>query len=108
MFWKVINIRTHKPKCGGKYFLDCNVLMYVFYLNGSYASDLISAYSELITKIINSGAHIYICEMLVSEFVNTYIQTEFHRLATLNGWPHRKQYFKNTFKFTNVKLLNAN
>lgn len=39
-------------------------------------------------------------DVLLSEFINTYIQTEFHRLATVNGWPHSKRYFKHTFKFT--------
>ena len=96
----IINIETHTPNNDDRYFLDCNVLMYVFYLNGSYASDLIYSYSELITKIINADGRIYITDMLISEFVNTYIQTEFHRLATLNHWPHTKEYFKRSFKNT--------
>ena len=37
---------------------------------------------------------------MLSEFINTYIQTEFHRLARLNGWPGNKKYFKYTFRNT--------
>lgn len=94
----IINIDTHVPVEGEHYFLDCNVLMYMFYPNGSYASDLIAAYSCLISNIIASNADIFITDMLISEFINTYIQVEFHRLAALNNWPHNKKYFKNTFK----------
>lgn len=94
------DIASYTPEENAKYFIDCNVLMYVFYTNGSYAADLVSDYSQLISQIIDAGATIYVTEMLVSEFTNTYIQCEFHRLARLNGWPRNKTYFKNTFKLT--------
>lgn len=96
----VIDLGTHKPAEGDNYFLDCNVLMYMFYPNGSYAADLVYDYSHLISKIIGARADILITDMLISEFVNTYVQVEFHRLATINGWPHSKNYFKNSFKST--------
>ncbi len=96
----IIDIQTHVPKNGEKYFLDCNVLMYIFYMNGSYGQDIVYSYSDMVSKIINAGAHIYISDMLISEFINTYVQTEFHRLAALNSLPHTKQYFKHTFKRT--------
>lgn len=96
----IVNINTHIPTEGKHYFLDCNILMYMFYPNGSYASDLISDYSCLISNIIGSNADIFITDMLISEFVNTYVQAEFHRLASINGWPHTKTYFKSTFKLT--------
>lgn len=96
----IINIASHQPQENNKYFLDCNILMYTFYPNGGYATDLIYDYSVLITNIVNANAQILITDVLLSEFINTYIQTEFHRLAGLNGWPHNKTYFKRTFKFT--------
>ncbi len=96
----VIDIQTHIPEKGEHYFLDCNVLMYVFYLNGNYASDLVYSYSGLISRIVHSGAEIYVTDLLISEFINTYVQLEFHRLATLNKWPHDKKYFKIVFKNT--------
>ncbi len=96
----IIDITLHQPREDGRYFLDCNVLMYMFYPNGGYASDLVYDYSALITRIVNVSAKIYITDVLISEFINTYIQTEFHRLASLNGWPHTKSYFKHTFKFS--------
>lgn len=74
--------------------------MYTFYTNGSYATDLVYDYSLLITKIINSKSQLVLTNVLLSEFINTYIQTEFHRLARLNGWPHTKEYFKRTFKLS--------
>lgn len=75
--------------------------MYTFYTNGSYAKDLVYDYSLLITKIINTKSKLILTDVLLSEFINTYIQTEFHRLARLNGWPHNKEYFKKTFKLSN-------
>ena len=96
----IIDIASHQPKENDKYFLDCNILMYTFYPNGGYATELVYDYSSLITKIINAHAQIFITDVLLSEFINTYIQTEFHRLATLNRWPHNKHYFKHTFKNT--------
>lgn len=96
----IIDIRQHTPKRGEKYFLDCNVLMYLFYTNGSYAQNMIKPYSSLLGQIIRSNAVIYTTDLLISEFVNTYVQTEFHRLAKLNRWSHTKQYFKKTFKLT--------
>ncbi len=74
--------------------------MYLFYPNGGYAKDLISSYSNLLTGVIKSGAKIYFTDVLLSEFINTYIQTEFHRLAALNHWPHNKAFFKTNFKPT--------
>lgn len=96
----IFNISSYQPKKEEKYFLDCNVLMYTFYTNGGYASDIVYDYSLLITKIVNAQAEILVTDVLLSEFVNTYIQTEFHRLASLNRWPHSKQYFKHSFKFS--------
>lgn len=96
----IINISSHIPQEGDCYFLDCNVLMYNFYTNGSYASDLVADYSSFLSNLINAKANIYLTDVIVSEFVNTYIQTEFHRLATLHSWPHSKVYFKNVFKKT--------
>lgn len=96
----VINISLHQPQENNKYFLDCNILMYTFYPNGGYKADLVYDYSILITKIVNVHAQIFITDVLLSEFINTYIQAEFHRLADLNGWPHNKHYFKTSFKFT--------
>lgn len=96
----IINITEHNPRNNEYYFLDCNVLMYNFYTNGEYASDLIYEYSLIVSKIISAGAKILITDVLLSEFINTYIQTEFHRLARLNGWPGNKRYFKYTFRNT--------
>ena len=96
----IIDITTHDPKSGELYFLDCNVLMYNFYTNGGYGTDLVYDYSLIVSKIISAGAQICITDVLLSEFINTYIQTEFHRLATLNGWSHGKRYFKYTFRQT--------
>lgn len=96
----IIDITSHQPQNNNIYFLDCNVLMYTFYTNGSYATDLVYDYSLLITKIINTKSKLILTDVLLSEFINTYIQTEFHRLARLNGWPHTKKYFKRTFKLS--------
>lgn len=94
----IIDVNNHTPRDGDVYFLDCNILMYMHYTNGSYGSNLVSDYALLITKIIGSHAKLIMTDVLLSEFINTYIQTEFHRLATINGWSHSKQYFKHTFK----------
>lgn len=96
----VIDARTHIPKKGDIYFPDCNILMYLTYTNGSYQLTLVSEYSNLFTKIIESHSKLIITDILLSEFVNTYIQTEFHRLAKLNHWSHDKRYFKSVFKKT--------
>ncbi len=96
----IIDIKSHQPQTDNIYFLDCNVLMYTFYTNGSYAADLVYDYSLLITKIINTKSKLILTDVLLSEFINTYIQTEFHRLARLNRWPHTKEYFKKTFKLS--------
>lgn len=96
----VINISSHQPKKEDGYFLDCNVLMYIFYTNGSYKQNTIKNYSELITKIINAKAKILLTDVLLSEFINTYIRLEFHRLARVNNWPRDKEYFKRTFRFS--------
>ncbi len=58
----VINISSHQPQESDKYFLDCNILMYTFYPNGGYATDLVYDYSVLITKIINARSQIIIRE----------------------------------------------
>lgn len=97
----VIDITSHQPQDDNIYFLDCNVLMYIFYTNGSYATDLVYDYSVLITKILNAKSKLILTDVLLSEFINTYIQTEFRRLAKLNGWPYNKNYFKKTFRFSN-------
>ena len=95
---QIYDANMHNPTPENNYLLDCNVLMYMFYTNGNYGRNIMGSYSGLITRIINSNASLYITDVLLSEFVNTYIQTEFHRLAKLNGWDHSKKYFKSTFK----------
>lgn len=96
----IIDIKNHVPQSENVYFLDCNVLMYMHYTNGSYAAPTIYDYSKLVTQIIGAHAKILITDVLLSEFINTYIQAEFHRLAKVNGWPHSKQYFKQNFKLS--------
>lgn len=97
----IIDITRFSPKKDDVFFFDCNVLMYIFYSNGSYATDLVGAYSSLFTEIIKVKANILMTDVLLSEFVNTYIQTEFRRLAKLNNLQHDKRYFKTVFKFSN-------
>lgn len=94
------DLNSYIPEEGQRYFFDCNVLMYLFYSNGSYACDLIADYSAFLSRIINQKAEIIITDVLVSEFINTYIQTEFHRLAKINHWPSNKRYFKSVFKLS--------
>lgn len=94
----VISIADHMPKRGEKYLLDCNVLMYNFYTNGDYGANLLMDYSMIVTKVISADAELLMTDVLLSEFVNTYVQTEFHRLAEMNGWSHSKRYFKHIFK----------
>lgn len=103
----IIDISSHKPSADDIYFLDCNILMYMFYPNGEYRKELVEEYSSTFSEILSKGATLIITDVLISEFVNTYTQIEFHRLANLNGWSHGKKYFKNTFKFTDEyeKLL---
>ncbi len=96
----ILDANTHMPKEGEIYFLDCNILMYMHYTNGSYDASLIGPYSTLMTRIVRSHAKLLMNDVLLSEFVNTYIQREFHRLASLNGWSHTKSYFKQTFKLS--------
>lgn len=96
----IFNVSSYMPNQGERYFLDCNILMYMFYTNGDYAADIVYDYSSLITRIINAKSEIMVTDMLISEFLNTYIQTEFHRLARINNWSHTKNYFKRTFKFS--------
>lgn len=97
----IIDVSAHEPVADEKYLLDCNVLMYMFYPNGDYAADLVAAYSSIFNKIIDAGAELIITDVLISEFINTYTQVEYHRLAKLNKWKSSKTYFKQTFKFSN-------
>lgn len=100
IYMAIIDIRTHVPQSENVYFFDCNVLMYLHYTNGSYEAAAVYNYSRLITQIIGAHAKILITDVLLSEFINTYIQVEFHRLANINGWPHSKHYFKQHFKLS--------
>lgn len=97
----IIDIKNHVPQSDNLYFFDCNVLMYLHYPNGGYGAATIYDYSRLITQIIGAHAKILMTDVLLSEFINTYIQVEFHRLAKVNGWSHSKQYFKHQFKLSN-------
>lgn len=96
----IIDITKYEPEAEKKYFADCNVLMYEFYQNGSYQIDRVSKYGTFFSKAIANHATIYVTDLLLSEFINAYVQTEFHRLAKLNGWKQNKRYFKQTFKKT--------
>lgn len=96
----IIDVNTHTPRDGDVYFLDCNVLMYMHYTNGNYKATLVRDYAKLITNIIGSHAKLLMTDVLLSEFINTYIRTEFRRLARLNKWPTDSSYFKKTFKLT--------
>lgn len=91
---------TYFPIQKAGYFLDCNILMYISYTNGSYNQKIVSDYASLVSRIINVGAKIYISDVLISEFINTYIRTEFHRLAKINNWGSDKNYFKHQFRQT--------
>lgn len=100
IYMAIIDIKNHVPQSENIYFLDCNILMYLHYPNGSYAATTVYDYSKLMTQIIGAHAKIFISDVLLSEFINTYIQAEFHRLARINGWSHSKQYFKQNFKLS--------
>ncbi len=89
---------VYKPQQRDRYFLDCNVLMYLLYTNGSYNKSVVSDYASLVSRIINAGAKIYINDVLISEFINTYIRTEFRRLASINHREYDNNYFKFQFR----------
>ena len=94
----IINISSHQPQKEEKYFLDCNVLMYEFYTNGSYAQRIVQLYNSFINKLLCVKAEIVFTDVLLSEFINAYIRAEFNRIATLNGLPNNRNYFKRTFR----------
>lgn len=96
----IVDIESFTPPDGCEYFLDCNVLMYLFYQNGGYAESMVQKYSAFLTQIYNSDSKIVLTDMVISEFINTYVRYEFNRLAEENSWPTSRDYFKKSFKLT--------
>ncbi len=77
---RFFNINSYIPTEEEKFFIDANVLIYLYnpiHHEPSYERNI---YSNFLAKIIRTRAQIYTSSLILSEFINTIAKREFNRL----------------------------
>lgn len=97
---KIHDISTYRVKSTDRLFFDCNAFMYIFYTAGSYTTNDIDNYKGIFQNALRSNASIYVPSIFVSEFINTYIRSEYRRYLRINHFSQRNFDFKHNYKNT--------
>lgn len=82
---KIIDGKTYSHSKGSIYLIDCNVWMFIYYTFGNYIPKKVKNYSDLVSDIVKDKSKIIFPDILVSEFCNTYLKSEWKRYNTLTG-----------------------
>ncbi|MCI8805984.1 MAG: PIN domain-containing protein [Clostridiales bacterium] len=94
----IIDIQSYEPQESDCFLLDCNVLFYINYPNGDYRRDLITIYSNFFSAALSKKSKFYITDIMLSEFINTYIQIEFKKYCENHEMKKNKNKFKKIFR----------
>ena len=89
---KIFDISKYPLTFNDQLFFDNNVWIYLFYPLGNFNKDKQRKYSEFLKKVILKKNAIFINSLILSEFCNYWLQTEFQRWSKLN--PGKKEYKK--------------
>lgn len=94
----IINANSFTPGPDDSLIFDCNALMYVFYIFGSYQTPDIQVYKRIFSEAVKNNSKIYVSSILISEFANTYIQNEYKRYMWNNHLHPKNFKFKRDYK----------
>lgn len=90
----VFNISEYQPAFNESLFFDNNVWVYLFCPFANYKKDKQKVYSEFLKNAIIKKSAIFINSLVLSEFCNYWLQTEFKRWKKSN---HGKEDYKKDF-----------
>jgi predicted nucleic acid-binding protein len=75
----ITHIKNHNPTSTDNYFFDCNVWMHLMGIIGNVNPNKQNAYSGLLKRIQHVRASIFINSLILSEYCNLYLRTEFSK-----------------------------
>lgn len=97
----MINIKDHNPKSMDRYFFDCNVWVHLMGIIGDANRTKQRAYSELLKRIQQARATIFVNSLVLSEYCNLYLRTEFAKWEKYQPVVrHEKYKYKEDFRVT--------
>lgn len=91
---KVFNILKYQPSFNENLFFDNNVWLFLFCPFSNYKKEKQRAYSEFLKNVIQKKSAIFINSIVLSEFCNYWLQTEFKKWQKDNPAPKKLDYKK--------------
>ncbi|HOU99102.1 MAG TPA: type II toxin-antitoxin system VapC family toxin [Bacteroidales bacterium] len=76
---KIHNIKDFQPSFNDIFFFDNNIWIYLFYPLANFKKSKQATYSNFLAKIKNKNAAVFTNSMVLSEFSNYWLQTEFKK-----------------------------
>lgn len=76
----VIRTKDMKVSSSDTFIFDTNVLLRIFYTNGSYIEKEVNYYNDLLASIITKNAQILLPSYIFSEFTTVMIHEEYKRI----------------------------
>lgn len=67
---EIHSISKFEPKSSHNYFIDANMLLYVFSPIGNYKADIQQKVADFLAKAMKVGAGMVVTSMVISEFYN--------------------------------------
>lgn len=80
----VYHIDAYRPTSSESFFFDNNIWMLLHYPATQYQTNRIQKYAGLLQDIINLNCLIFINSMVVSEFVNSWLRSDYKNLLYLS------------------------
>jgi predicted nucleic acid-binding protein len=94
---EVIQIDKYTPSTSESFFFDNNVWMFLYYQIANYGRQKQNKYSQLLERLISLRCLIFINSLLLSEFINTCLRSDFKIWCDLEENKGRKLKFKEDF-----------
>lgn len=95
----IIDITHYNPKFGDSFFFDNNIWVTLFYPKGDVDSKKQTIYSNLLDLIKQRNCAIYINSLILSEFCNYWLRTDFKLFSKGNNSLQYKRDFIGTDSF---------
>ena len=98
-----LDLRTYSFRSDDKLFFDANIWLFIYGPQRDAHNPRVTQYSSAFSKALKNGCHIFIDDLILSEFINRYAHLEFSRIKQETSQDYRNfKQFRNSPYFPTI------